>query len=243
MLALALAVLASAAPAEARGKQRKRRPRYNPRVEHPAEAATSPAVRYGSMTPEACLRELDARTIPFIPEAADGVGIPVRLTGPLRGVTFRSGASDERRATTPHEIADCRLVLALDDFAALLVRHDVVEVIHYSMYRRPRSSSAREQKSQHAGALAIDAARFVRSDGSVLSVLDDFHGRIGARPTCGPRARPRRPTAETTALRAILCEAVDARIFHIALTPNFNRPHRNHFHLELNPGALWFLTH
>ena len=27
------------------------------------------------------------------------------------------------------------------------------------------------------------------------------------------------------------------------LTPNFNRPHRNHFHLEVMANKKWFLVH
>ena len=241
-LLAAAAVLVTAGSADARRrKHKKHRGRPNPRVEHPADAATTPAVRYGALGPDACLDELTRRGVPYVLDTADGVATAVRLTGPLRGVAFHSGAPADQRDTASLEITDCRLALVLDDFAALLARHGVVEVVHYSLYRHGADGDPRPSK--HAGGLAIDAGRFVRADGTALSVLDDFHGRIGARPTCGPTARPRRPTDATRALRAILCEAVDARLFHIVLTPNYNRPHRNHFHMELNPGARWFLTH
>ena len=239
-LAVMIAMIAATAPAEAR-KRKKHRRRPNPRVEHPVAAANTPAARYAELTPEVCLAELTARGVPFTSEPNDAIAAAVRLTGPVRGVEFRSGAPAAERAVSPYELADCRLALALDDYAAILARHDVVAVIHYSMFRPPRDRDRRTSK--HQWALAIDVGRLVRRDGSVLSVLDDFHGRIGARPTCGPGARPRRDTANARAIRAILCEAIDARLFHIALTPNYNRPHRNHFHLELNPGARWFLTH
>ena len=74
-----------------------------------------------------------------------------------------------------------------------------------------------------------------------LSVLDDYHGRIGAA-SCGKRARPRRPTAKTTALRAIVCEVAAQYLFNVILTPNFNRPHRNHVHLDLTAGKRWFIV-
>ena len=78
-------------------------------------------------------------------------------------------------------------------------------------------------------------------DGHALDVEDHFSGRIGAK-TCGDGARPRKATPESTKLRALLCETVAAGIFNIVLTPNFNRAHRNHFHLEIT-GAQWFLVH
>jgi hypothetical protein len=210
----------------------------------PADAATTPAVRYGALAPADCYAELDARGIAYARETARGVAAPVRLTGPLHGVTFAADVAAKDTATTPYAIADCRLVLALDDFAALLAAHDVVKVRHYSMYRPPPRSWADDKiGTRHDGALALDAAHFVRSDGSSLDVLDDFHGAIGDAPTCGADAHPHPATPAAAELRAILCEAVDARLFNVVLTPNYNKEHRNHFHLEVTAGVKWFLVH
>ena len=208
----------------------------------PRDATESPAYRYGQLARPACEAELRARHIHFTRESARGVLAPVRITGALHGVTFHTDLKPAERATSPWEIADCRLVLALDDFAALLARHDVVEVVHYSMYRKPTKLGDGEIGKRHEGALALDAARFITRDGKKLSVLDDFHGAIGAK-TCGDDAAPSPVTPEATELRAILCETVDARIFNVVLTPNYNKPHANHFHLEVTSGVKWFLVH
>ncbi|HEY0990404.1 MAG TPA: extensin family protein, partial [Kofleriaceae bacterium] len=61
--------------------------------------------------------------------------------------------------------------------------------------------------------------------------------------TCGEGAGPHPATDAALALRAILCETVDARLFNVVLTPNYNRPHKNHFHLEVTAGVSWFLVH
>jgi len=160
----------------------------------------------------------------------------------MHGVTFRTNQSEARRAATPWEISDCRLALALDDFAAQLAARDIVEVVHYSIYRPPSKAWPEDKiAKQHNSATAIDAAVFVKADGTKLDVLDDFFGRIGAR-TCGEGAGPRKKTAASAEIRAILCDAAAAHLFNIVLTPNFNRPHRNHFHLEVT-GADWFLVH
>ena len=200
------------------------------------------AWKYGQMTAAECETEAKARNIPFTSEATHGVMAGTRLTGPIRGVTFRTRLSDEKRATTPWEVADCRLLLALDDFAEILVAHDIVEVRHYSMHRVAPSSWAPDKVgSQHFGGLAIDAAIFTSKDGTKMDVNDDFYGRIGAK-TCGPDAKPRKTTDKSTALRAILCETAAKRIFNVILTPNHNRAHRNHFHLDVTPGAKWFIV-
>jgi hypothetical protein len=225
-------------PARARAR---RSVRIDPHITAPADAADSPAVRYASLSQDDCEAELATRDIAFTREAAPAVLAPVRVTGALRGVVFRTDGKEAARVTSPYEIADCRLVLALDDFAAILARHDIVEVRHYSMYRPPRGWPEGKLGARHAGALALDAGRFITRDGAVLDVDRDFHGKLGARP-CGDGAAPRPATPAAIELRAILCEAVDARLFNVVLTPNYNRPHKNHFHLEVTAGVSWFLV-
>jgi hypothetical protein len=213
------------------------------RFQNPDGASDTPAVEYAAMSADACLAELDKRGISYTKETAKGVLIPVRLGGPLHGVTFKTNLNEAQRATTPWEIADCRLVLAIDDFSEILEKHDVVEVVHYSIYRvAPKSWPDDKIGGQHNGGLAMDAAIFTRKDGSKLSVLENFHGKIGDK-TCGDGAGPHPATPDAKEIRAILCEAVDAHLFNVVLTPDFNRPHRNHFHLEVMAGVHWFLVH
>lgn len=203
--------------------------------------AEPPSHRYSSMTQDECEAELTSRDIHFKRETAKGVAEPIRLEGPLHGVTFRTNQHAADRETTIWEIADCRLVLALDDFAAIIEKHDVVEVRHYSMHRAaPKSWPEDKIGKQHIGGLALDAARFIKKDGSYLDVLEHFKGRIGAK-TCGPKARKAK-TAEAKELREIVCSAVDAQLFNVILTPDHNRAHRNHFHLEVTPGVSWMLV-
>jgi len=212
-------------------------------LETPADSESTAAYRYAQLSAAACERELRARTISFQRERARGVLAPLRISGPLNGVYFRGEGTDASRAQSPHEILDCRLVLALFDCAEILKRHDIVEVRHFSMYRLPPPSWPRGQVAQrHLGALAIDAGRFLKKDGGVLDVDRDFHGAIGAK-TCGPNARPRPATPSAIELRNILCEIVTKRLFQVVLTPNYNPPHKNHFHLELTAGKRWFLVH
>ena len=226
------------------------KPKPKPAIKHatsrfanPRDADQTPAVRYAQLSQVDCEAELATRKIAFDRVTARGVLAPVRLAGRLHGVTFRTDLADAARATSPYEIADCRLVLALDDFAAILATHDIVEVRHYSMYRPPPASWADDKiGGQHNGALALDAGRFIARDGTSLDVVKDFHGAIGAQ-TCGDGAGPRPATAKGKELRAILCEAVASHLFNVVLTPNYNRPHHNHFHLEVTAGVKWFLVH
>ncbi len=217
-----------------------------PVVLPPAEppAGDAPAMTYGRLDRDACFAELTRRGVPFAPvDEARGVMAPVRLVGPLHGVTFHTALPAAQRATSPWEIADCRLALSLDDFASILAAHDVTDVVHYSMYRPPGDRwPAGKIASRHPGALAIDAAQFVKRDGHALVVERDFHGRVGAK-TCGEGAVPLARGPDAVELRAIVCDAAAAKLFNVELTPDFNWAHRNHMHLEVTAGARWFTVH
>src|SRR5439155_1404127 len=129
--------------------------------------------------------------------------------------------------------------VALLRFSRMIRRLGIVEVRHYSTFR-PGSAGAIAQSrylARHAGGLAIDAAWFLREDGARFSVERDFHGRMG-RPVCGPDARVPH-YAPSRLLRTIACDAGRLGLFHVILTPNYNVPHRNHFHLEVTRGVTW----
>jgi len=205
-------------------------------------STTAPALKYAALDSATCLAELKKRNVPFTSATStNGVDAPVRLSGKLRGVDIHGFDPPAKRATSVWEIVDCRLVLALDDLAQILSKHDVVEAIHMSMYRPPPKNS-KAKPARHDAALAIDLGSLVKKDGSKLRVLEDWHGGIGQK-TCGNGAAPKPATKEAVELRAILCEAADAQLFNVVLTPNYNKPHANHFHLEVTRGVKWFLVH
>jgi hypothetical protein len=105
-------------------------------VPEPAVAEASPAYRYANMTDADALAELTRRGVLYERQGeVPGVRAPVRLTGRLHGVYVHSSLPPEQRVVSPFEILDARLALALDDFCALLEKHDVDELVHYTMYR------------------------------------------------------------------------------------------------------------
>jgi hypothetical protein len=105
-------------------------------VPDPAVAERSPAYRYANMTDAEAVAELSRRQVAFVKvDAVPGVRAPIRLAGKLHGVHVHSALPPDQRATSPFEILDARLALALDDFCALLERHDIDELVHFTMYR------------------------------------------------------------------------------------------------------------
>ncbi len=205
--------------------------------------AVVPAHAYAAMAPAACAKALYERGVSFTyVDVARGVNAPIRLTGPLHGVDFHSEPTSHR-ATSAYEILDCRLALAIDDFAKILAQHDIVEVVHMSMYRPPPAhiTDPTKRRSKHEAALAIDVGTLKRRDGTSLVIQHDWHGRIGAR-TCGSGAGPEEITANAVELRSILCETAEAQLFHVVLTPNNDSKHFNHFHLEVVRDVKWFIV-
>jgi hypothetical protein len=210
--------------------------------------ATAPSYRYANLDAQSCRAELDRRAIVHTPvPEAPGVLAPVRLPVGLRGVVFHTLLPREQRASSPWEVFDCRLVLALHDFAAILEAHQIDEVLIYSAWRPPPDSWPKEKLARrHPGGLAVDVFRFRKrpsADGPLedrwLDVKDEWGGVIGAK-TCGTDADP--PSVEhegTRELRTIVCEAAGARIFSTMLTPHYDEAHFNHVHLEVTPEVRW----
>lgn len=101
-----------------------------------AVAEASPAYRYANMTDAEALAEVDRRGILHTKlQGVPGVRAPIRLTGRLHGVYVHSSLPPDQRVTSAFEILDARLSLALDDFCAVLEKHDIDELTHFTMYR------------------------------------------------------------------------------------------------------------
>jgi Extensin-like protein C-terminus len=231
----------SARPAKQKAKK--------PRVVFDADWASTPAAKYAALDKDACLEEATSRGIAYeeVSEAR-GVTIPVRLTGPLNGVSYHTELPEKDRATSPYEVFDCRLVLALYDFSAILTAHDVNEALIFSAWRPPGDSWPEgKQATRHSGALAVDIRVFEVNRSSSSSLKDLVVARDWApardKAPCGDKAPPVAPdTAAAKEIHAIYCKAADDRIFSSMLGPNYNKAHENHFHLEITPDVKWRLT-
>jgi hypothetical protein len=167
----------------------------------------------------------------------------VRLAGPVAGIVYRTDFPDRQRSSVPYEVFDCRLVLALFDFGSILRDHDITEVRMFSAWRPPpRSWPAGKIADRHPGGLAADLRLFKKSGGDELSVEQSLPGEIGAAPCPTAPAGPKGSDPKESELRDILCRAAAARIFHVLLSPNFDRAHGNHFHVEVRPKVRWFIV-
>ncbi|MBI5477696.1 MAG: extensin family protein [Deltaproteobacteria bacterium] len=218
-------------------------PASQPPESLPAVAGVALATRIGRLSQAECLAELDRLRVPYRAAAPQsGIATPIRLTGPVGAVLYRGqGRTPD---ATPFTLLDCRMARALVELSAILRRHDVVEVHHYSIHRPRHRGKAVDSggRTGHRGGMAIDVAHLKLKDGTLISVLKDFKGRRRAA-VCGPQAAPG-ATPAARLLRDIVCQADERKLFNVLLTPNHDYAHRNHFHLEVRPdGVRWFVLH
>ena len=247
LFSLGMGVLAAAVFAPTSGEARPAKvKRKTSRAVFDADWASTPAAKYAALDAKTCHDEVTHRGIAFKEvEDAPGVLIPVRLSGPLNGVTYRTELDEDARATSPFEVFDCRLVLALYDFSAILTAHDIDEARIFSAWRPPPKNWAEGKLgTRHTGALAVDIRVFEKRAGASakdLLVARDWTPARDA-PPCGDKAHVSPDTAAAKEIRAIYCKAADDRLFSSMLGPNFNKAHENHFHLEITPDVKWRLT-
>lgn len=188
----------------------------------------APAVKHANLSPAACRQEVQRRKLPVKRDRrpTPGVATALRFTGPLNGVRFLTAGWK-----SPFGVMDCRLVLAFDAMTEVLVEHEVATVMVGTIYRRG-SKLHGSKLSQHAHALAADILGFKLEDGRELVIERDFSGEIGE-PVCGPETRLNDPTPEAVALRNLVCDLARRQLFNYMLTPNYDRAHHDHLHVDI----------
>jgi hypothetical protein len=175
----------------------------------------------------ACHAHLEAAGVGFetVPQAsAVGVVWPIKLTGSVLGIRIYGGNKN-----APTNYLDCRLALALVEWAPLLKREGVVGLQHYSMYRKDAVVGRSTRLSSHALGRAIDVAFFDMRDGRRLSVLADWKNRVQGVDPCGVSSG----SEAEKVMRDLVCEARDREVFEMVLTPHYNEAHKNHVHLDI----------
>lgn len=177
------------------------------------------------------LRRAGVRFSAVAEREAPGVQWPIRLLGPVEGVSFVP-----QDQSPVYAVLDCRLAATLRAWAPDLRKAGVRSVEYFSMYRPNAVVAGTDTVSGHAHGMAIDAASFVLRSGAKVAVLDDWEGRKHGQAPCPIRPDEARPSR---LLRSIACSAADRKLFQVVLTPHYNKAHENHVHLEIKPEVSW----
>ncbi|MEC7948652.1 MAG: extensin family protein [Myxococcota bacterium] len=183
----------------------------------------------------ACHDALAARDVPFEPsilaeESPAGhpglvceIADAVWLLGQVEGMAL----VDPSGLPTPRVLTSCEAALALADTALDLAPEGVVAIRHWGSYSC-RTIAGTARLSQHAHADAFDLTGFEMDDGRTVTVLEHWEYDTRAPETDNGR---------------LLLDAAwrwhDRRIWNVILTPDLDRAHHDHFHVDLTPGAVF----
>ncbi len=182
--------------------------------------ATDPAACRVPMSSTECLSTLKVMGVPHEvvpPPDAPGVHTPVRITGAVNGVSYVHGQP---------LIVDCELAASLPRVSSILREWDVTEVGILSAHRPEAIYSF------HMFGLALDV-NWIKSDRwlRAMWVKTDFV------------ETPEVATCDATGLMGIArdlvgiaCDLWEARAMNTVITPNYNKGHDNHYHLDIRPG-------
>jgi hypothetical protein len=150
------------------------------------------------------------------------------LCGAKQVVRYRQGPSAIRYSSSPR--VTCAVARALVRFEAIvqeeaerLFARKVASMEQMGTYNCRQIAAYAGWVSQHSFANAIDIKRFKLKGGREISVQKHY-GR-------GPEAPAHK---EGQFLRAVARRLVAEGVFTVVLTPNFDRAHHNHFHLDLS---------
>lgn len=163
-----------------------------------------------------CVRELAERGVATSPWQGGTRACPIDT--PVRA------ARGETAAFTPPLETSCAMLLAWTGFEGELqavarstMGSPVTAIRHYGSFACRAMTGNAGRRSLHAQARAIDIAAFQFADGRVVTVLNGWSG----------------PADQRRFLRAVAAAA--CRRFGVVLTPNSDRFHRDHLHLDIGP--------
>jgi hypothetical protein len=149
---------------------------------------------------------------------ATPVPTPVEIIGPIEGVEFV-----RKRSKAPFYLS-CELAARLPTMARIFARHGVEKVHLMSAYR------VFAQRSFHSMGLALDLSGFETDRGEV-DLLEHF-GRTPERPTC---PAPEHDDWRAQLLADVSCELFETHRFSTVVTPNYNKGHWDHYHIDIRP--------
>lgn len=174
-------------------------------------------------TVAACLAELAQRKVPFRRVARRGIAIPVEITGPLGGVTYRY-----------HEalVIDCSLAVSLDESGRYLRDLGITTLTVASAHSR-RNVRGTGRPSKHSFGLALDVPAIEGPALGALRVDRDYEQGLGDDVDCVGAPL----TAGGELLKIAQCQLVRSGLFYLVLSPDYDDAHHDHFHLEARPWS------
>ena len=177
----------------------------------------------------ACLERLDKLKVPY--RALErggklaGVEVPVEVTGPLAGVTYKTWGDKPL-------VLDCSLVVSLVQASRYFAEAGATEAFFSSAFQR-RNVRGTDRPSRYTFGLALDLHEFAGPSLGRITLADDFEQGLGDDVDCVGQPL----TAAGAILRTFFCRMDRSGLFRLVLSPDYDEDHYNHFHVEALPWA------
>jgi hypothetical protein len=189
----------------------------------PTTAPQATSSTSSTASASACLAELAQREVSFRRVPRRGIAIPVEVTGPLGGVTYRY-----------HEalVIDCSLAVSLAEAGRYLRDLGVTTLTVASAHSR-RNVRGTGRPSKHSFGLAVDVPALEGPSLGAVRVDRDYEQGLGDDVDCVGAPL----TAGGELLKIAQCQLVRSGLFYLVLSPDYDDAHHDHFHLEVRPWA------
>ncbi len=185
-----------------------------------------------NLSADACRARVRELHIPVTEARHASVDVGMRPAGPIGDVTIEFVGRNR-----VHQIMDCRLILAIHAWSPVLRAVGVERLRHLSALRPGAITRSTGRASGHSRGLAFDVRHIDFEDGRSVDVLTDWIWRQRGAPPCDPPPEPEPP--DSALMRALVCQAIEAQLFQVVVTPHNDDAHANHLHLEMVPGVDW----
>ncbi len=157
---------------------------------------------------------------------------PVRLTAPVLGVDYVIWTQQRVTMTM-----GCELAKRIARLSHYLKQRGITKVMHLGTYNC-RKISGSSKLSNHSFGTAIDIAAFYGSDGTEYNLVKHWdhsstwtrNGQMGCWST-------RFNSVKAKVLYDVACDMWKKKFFSLILTPNYNRAHDNHYHVDLSSSG------
>jgi len=156
------------------------------------------------------------------PELVCDIPDPIYVEGTILGVNYRY---DTMNNSAKPIFANCQLAVAMAESSKLLLENDITDVLHLGVYNC-RTIGNTSKISQHGLANALDIRALRHSSGQIYTVYDDWE-----KDTAFP------VTTAGSLLKWFVETLYLDWIFNVILTPDHNKAHEDHFHLDLTEGS------
>ncbi len=167
-----------------------------------------------------CFAALEREAVSFTPWLDAPTANVCAVPAPVVVRASTATMAPTLRTSCPMMLAWARFEPELQRLAIRRLGSEIAEIHHYGSYNCRRMSGNQRRMSLHSTGQALDIAGFTTADGRYISVQQGWRGR-------------RDESAFLRDLGQAAC-----RHFNVVLTPNHDRAHHDHIHVDIGPWKL-----